>query len=44
MKFKEDIINKFEISVIVMLLLFLLKTFKLCTFFLNMLQYVKFFF
>ena len=29
MKFKEDIISKFEISVIVMLLLFLLKTFKL---------------
>ena len=33
MKFKEDIISKFEISVIVMLLLFLLKAFKLCTLF-----------
>ena len=31
MKIKDDIISKFEISVIVMLLLFLLKTFKLCT-------------
>ena len=33
MKVKEDIIGKFEISVIVMLLLLLLKTFKLCTLF-----------
>ena len=33
MKFKEDIISQFEIGVIVMLLLFLLKTFKLCTLF-----------
>ena len=35
MKFKEDIISKFEISVIniVMLLLFLLKTIKLFTLF-----------
>ena len=33
MKIKEDIISKFEISVIVMLLLFLLETFKLCTLF-----------
>ena len=33
MKFKDDIISKFEISVIVMVLLFLLKTFKLCTLF-----------
>ena len=33
MKFKENIISKFEISVVVMLLLFLLKTFKLFTLF-----------
>ena len=33
MKFKGDIISKFEISVTVMLLLFLLKTFKVCIFF-----------
>ena len=36
MKFKGDIISKFEISVIVMLLLFVLKTFILsCVFFLT---------
>ena len=35
MKFKGDIISKFEISVTVMLLLFLLKTFKVCIFFLT---------
>ena len=46
MKFKENIISKFEISVVVMLLLFLLKTFKLFTLFLtrsfNMLSFFFF--